>query len=31
MLARYHREQNNPERVQHYVNELRRLGITLDD
>lgn len=30
MLVRYHREQNNPERVQHYLNELRRLGITLD-
>jgi Tfp pilus assembly protein PilF len=30
MLVRYHREQNNPERVQYYLDELRRLGITLD-
>lgn len=30
MLARYHREQNNPERFQYYLNELGRLGLTLD-
>jgi tetratricopeptide (TPR) repeat protein len=30
MLARYHREQNNPERFQYYLNELSRFGLSLD-
>ena len=30
MLARYHREQNNPERFQYYLSELARLGLNLD-
>ena len=30
MLARYHREQNDPERFEYYLNELTRLGLNLD-
>ncbi|MDA1094348.1 MAG: tetratricopeptide repeat protein [Acidobacteria bacterium] len=30
MLARYYRNQNNPERFNHYVSELRRLGMTFE-
>ena len=30
MLAQYYREGNNPERLDYYLRELRRLGITLE-